>query len=101
MLASVRAEFTKLGSSPAMISQEVSVAEGMLPPTFTIWLAAQGLMREMSMNLGLQTGGSTGAVSVGIDIYVSYYGSQVQVTAPAASDVLSYQSFLKSLGTKG
>ncbi len=101
MLASVRAEFTKLGSSSAMINQEVSLAEGMLPPTFTIWLDAQGLMREMSMNLGLQTGGSTGAVSVGIDIYVSYYGSQVQATAPAASDVLSYQSFLKSLGAKG
>jgi hypothetical protein len=40
-------------------------------------------------------------VSVGIDIYVSYYGSQVQVTAPAASDVISYDAFLKSLGTKG
>jgi len=68
-------------------------------PTVTVWLDAQGLMREMSMNLGLLTGGS-GTVSVSMVMYVSYYGSPVQVTAPAASDTISYESFLKTLGAK-
>ena len=99
MLASVRSEFTRLGYSPAAINQEVTLAERMLPPTVTVWLDAQGLMREMSMNLGLLTGGS-GTVSVSMVMYVSYYGSPVQVTAPAAADTISYESFLKTLGAK-
>jgi hypothetical protein len=106
LLASVRAEFTKLGYSPALINQEVSLEQAMLPPTVTVWLDAQGLMREMSMNLGVQAGGSGSAVSVSavsvrLDVYVSYYGSPVQVTAPASSDVIAYQSFVKALGAKG
>jgi hypothetical protein len=100
LLASVRSEFTRLGYSPAAINQEVTLAERMLPPTVTVWLDAQGLMREMSMNLGLQTGGSGTAVSVSMVMYVSYYGSPVQVTAPAASDTISYDSFLRTLGAK-
>ena len=98
MLASVRSEFTRLGYSPAAINQEMTLAEGMLPPTVTVWLDAQGLMREMSMNLGLQTSGSGSAVSVSMVMYVTYYGSPVQVTAPAAADTISYQAFLRALG---
>lgn len=101
LLASVRAEFTKLGYSQAMINQEVSLEQAMLPPAITVWLDAQGLMREMSMELGVQTSGSGTAVSVTLDIYVSYYGTPVQVTAPAPSDVISFQSFLKATGAKG
>jgi uncharacterized protein (UPF0333 family) len=100
MLASTRAEFTKLGFAPAQIDQEVSLAQEMLPPTVTVWIDAQGLMREMSMNLGLQTSGSSSTVSGSMVIYLSYLGSPVQITAPAASDVISYTSFLKSLGAK-
>lgn len=100
MLASVRAEFTKLGFSSAMIDQEVSLAQTMLPPTVTVWIDAQGLMREMSMNLDLQTSGSSSTVSGSVVTYLSYIGSQVQITAPAASDTISYTSFLKALGVK-
>ena len=101
MVASERAEFTRLGLSPAMINQEMSLAQEMLPPTITVWINPQGLMREMSMNLGLQTGGSGGTVSANMVVYLSYVGSPVQITAPAASDVISYASFLQALGSKG
>ena len=72
----------------------------MLPPTVTVWLDAQGLMREMSMNVSVQTGGSGGAGSASMVMYISNYGSQVTITAPAASDTISYSSFLKALGSK-
>jgi hypothetical protein len=100
LLASVRTEFAKLGYSPALIDQQVSLAQQMLPPTVTVWLDAQGLMREMSMNLGVQTGGSGGATSGSMVIHVSNYGSPVRATPPPSSDVISYDSFLKALGAK-
>ncbi len=56
---------------------------------------------EMSMNLALQTGGPGGTVSGSLDMYDSDYGSPVQATAPAASDTISYASFLQALGDKG
>ena len=101
LLAAMRSEFTKLGYSPALIAQEMALAQDMLPPTVTIWLDAQGLMREMNLNLALQTGGSGGTVTGSMVMYVSYYGSPVQVTAPPASDVISYPSFVQALGGKG
>ena len=101
LLASVRAEFTKLGYSSAMIDQEMTLAQHVLPPVVTIWLDAQGLMREMSINLDLQMGGSGGNVTGSMVLYVSNYGSPVQVTAPPSSDSISYQSFLQALGAKG
>ena len=100
LLTSVRAEFARLGYSSAMIDQEVSLAQGMLPPTVTVWLDAQGLTREMSMNVSVQTGGSGGAGSASMVMYISNYGSQVTITAPAASDTISYSSFLKGLGSR-
>ena len=100
LLAAMRSEFTKLGYSPALIAQEMALAQDMLPPTVTIWLDAQGLMREMNLNLALQTGGSGGTVTGSMVMYVSYYGSPVQVTAPPASDVISYPSFVQALGGK-
>ena len=101
LLASVRAEFAKLGYSPAMIDQEVTLAQDMLPPTVTVWIDAQGLTREMSINLALQVGGASSVVTGSMNLYVSYSGSPVQVTAPSASDTISYQSFLTALGGKG
>jgi len=101
LLASVRAEFTRLGYSSAMVDQEVSLAQQMVPPTVTVWLDAQGLMREMSMNLALQTAGSAGAISGRMVLYVSNYGAPVQITAPPSSQVISWSSFLKAFGAKG
>jgi hypothetical protein len=100
MLASVRAEFTKLGLSPALLAQEVALAQEMLPPTVTVWIDAQGLMREMSMNLGLQTSGSNSTVSGSMAVYLQYLGSPVQIATPAPSDTISYASFLNALGGK-
>ena len=101
LLAAMRSEFTKLGYPPTLIAQAMALAQDMLPPTVTVWLDAQGLMREMNLNLALQTGGSGGTVTGSMVVYVSYYGSPVQVTAPPASDVISYPSFEQALGGKG
>ena len=37
----------------------------------------------------------------GMVMYISGYGSPVQVTAPPSSDTISYRSFLQALGAKG
>jgi hypothetical protein len=100
LLASVRAEFARLGFSSAMVDQEVTLAQQMVPPTVTVWLDAQGLMREMSLNVSLQTGGSAAGIVGSMVIYVSDYGAQVQITAPPPSQVISWYSFLKAVGAK-
>jgi hypothetical protein len=101
LLEAVRTEFARLGFSPVRIDQEVSLAEGMPPPTVTVWLDAQGLVREMSMNLGTPGSGLGSAVAGSMVLDFSHYGAPVQIGAPEPSDTISYSSFLRILGAKG
>jgi hypothetical protein len=98
LLASVRAEFAKLGYSPAVMNQEVSLAEGMPPPTITVWLDGQGLLREMIVNVNTQ---ALGPAAGGMVMDVSYYGSPVRITAPPASETETLAAYLKALHREG
>ncbi len=100
LLAGVRAESAKLGLSPAATQQQLSLAQGMLPPTVTVWLDAQGMVREMGVKVGLQVNGSGSAASGNVVLDFTNYGAPVQITPPASSDTISYPAFLQALGLK-
>jgi hypothetical protein len=100
LLAAVRTEFAKLGLSQAAIDQQVSLARGMLPPTVTVWLDAQGIVREMTVNLSVQVSGSGQPAYGSIVLDFTNYGSPVRITAPPPSDTISYPAFLQALGLK-
>ena len=100
LLAAVRTYFAKLGFSPAVTQQELSLAQQMLPPTITVWLDAQGMVREMGVKVGVQVSGSGSAATGDVVVDFSNYGSPVHVSAPAPSDTISYSSFLRALGLK-
>jgi hypothetical protein len=96
MIASAKAEIAKLGLSSAMASLELSLVQGMSPPTVTVWIDAQGLVRQMSMSqqrIGLGSGGS---FTMLVDF--SHFGAPVLITPPAPSDTISYKSFLQTAG---
>ncbi|HXW88740.1 MAG TPA: hypothetical protein VEJ42_10825 [Streptosporangiaceae bacterium] len=95
-----KTEFAKLGYSPAVTGQLLTMVQGTSPPTVTIWLDSRGLVREMSESLGVQASGPGSGVSVSMVIDVSGYGSPVAITAPPPSQTISYQSLLKATGLK-
>jgi hypothetical protein len=72
----------------------------MMRPTFTVWFDAQGLLREMSVQLSLQVQLNSTNDSVGGDVIMDFsnYGTAVRIAAPPASDTISYKSFLQTLG---
>jgi hypothetical protein len=96
MIASAKAEIARLGLSSAMASLELSLVQGMSPPTITVWIDAQGLIRQMSMSL--QKMGLGSAMSVTMLVDFSHFGAPVLITAPAPSDTISYKSLLQTAG---
>jgi len=100
MIEAARTESARLGYSSAMTAQELSLVQHMSPPTVTVWLDAQGLVREMSLNLGVQANGLGSSAAAGLVIDYTHFGAPVQITAPPPSDTVSYQSFLKATGAK-
>jgi hypothetical protein len=97
----IRAQSAKMDYSPAMTQQELTLAQDMSPPTITVWLDGQGLVRQMSVNLGVQAGGSSSSVAANLVMDYTNFGTPVDITAPPPVDIVSYQSFLQELGTKG
>jgi hypothetical protein len=96
MIAAAQAEF---GSSAAASDRELPLVQAMSPPTLTIWADAPGFIRQMSVNL--QVSGLGKVVSGDLVMRFSHFGTPVVITAPAPSDVISYQSFLQNLGNFG
>ena len=103
MIASARKEFAALGLDSATANAELRMIASVQPPTFAVWFDAQGLLREMSlqMSLSLPASGSDGSDgSVGGDIVMDFsnFGAPLRITAPAASDTISYKSFFQTIG---
>jgi len=99
MIKAVTEESAEHEYSSATTDQELTLVEHMSPPTVMVWLDAQGLVRQMSLNLGVQAGGlGGGATAANIAIDYTHFGAPVHITAPPASDTISYQSFLKATG---
>ncbi len=86
MMAGAKEESARLGFSSAMAS--------LPPPTYTVWFDARGLLRQMDMKWQMT---ALGAMSVSATVDFSHYGSPVQITAPAPSDIIPYRSLLQVL----
>ena len=95
VLAGASEEAARLGFSPAMTSQLSSMVASEPLPTYRVWFDAQGLLRQMDMSL--QTTALV-VMSASVTVDFSHYGSPVQITAPAPSDVISVSSLLGKLG---
>jgi hypothetical protein len=90
MAAAEQKQITALGMS----AQVAAALRSLSPPTLTVCLDQHGLLRQASTSL--QLGGLTGSAASG-DVVETFtrFGMPVQVTAPAAADVLSYETFVK------
>ncbi len=96
MVAAAKKEFAKLGVSPAMTKFMLGQVQSMTPPTVTVWLNQQELVRQMS--LSLQMNGLGAAMSASAVIDFTHFGTPVTIKAPAPSDTISYSSFLRVAG---
>jgi hypothetical protein len=92
MSAAVQKEIAALKLSPLAAGEMRSALARMAPPTIGIWLEHSGLARQMTFQL--QMGGTAGWSGQAVED-LSDYGAPVQITAPAASDVVPYQTFLR------
>jgi len=88
MLAGVRKEAAALGLSPAMTSAELNQARTTPPPTITIWIDPQHLVREMSVTVHVPGGLASGDMVVDF----SHFGVPTRVATPAPASVISYAS---------
>jgi hypothetical protein len=100
LINAAKAEFAGPGYSSAETNQELSLVQGMPPPTVTVWLDAQGLVHQMSVSVSVPASALGASVSVSIAIDIYHYGTPVQITAPPASDTMSFQSLLKAANAK-
>jgi hypothetical protein len=100
IIAAARKEFAALGLKGGSESSVLQAVASVLRPTMTVWFDAQGLLREMSVQLSLQMQVGSTNDSAGGDVFMDFsnYGAPVKIVAPAASDTISYESFLRSLG---
>jgi hypothetical protein len=100
MIADARQESAKLGLRGASESEALQAIGSMLQPKITVCFDAQGLLRQMSMRLGvqLQAGSSKDAFELPAMNFTNY-GTPVRISAPPPSDTISYSSFLKGLGS--
>jgi hypothetical protein len=98
MLAAAKKESAELGLPAAMSDLEQNLVRTM-SPTLAVWIDAQGLVHEMSLNLQMTTLGSAASATVVMDF--THFGAPVHITAPAPSDTISYKSFLQRLDLNG
>ena len=103
MIAAARKELAQLGLNGGSASSVLQAMASLLQPTYTVWFDAQGLLREMSVQLSLQMqlGSTNDSPDGAVFMDFTNYGAPVKIAAPAASDTLSYTSFLRSLGASG
>ena len=95
MLAAVRQEMS-VGKFPARLATaELRVTQFIPVPTYSVWFDANELMRQLSVTMRL--GGLTNAAAGDLVLRFSNYGARVRISAPAASDVISYDSYLKAV----
>ena len=95
MLAAVRQEMSA-GKFPARLATaELRVTQFIPVPTYSVWFDANGLMRELSMSLRMDS--ISGMTAGDMVMQFSNYGAPVRIAAPASSDTVSYQSFLKGV----
>jgi hypothetical protein len=100
LIATLKKEAATLGSGSASLGDALKMIGSMFQPTVTAWFDSQGLLRQLGVHLGmqLQVQSSNSSLDANVVMNFTNYGTPVRVTAPPASDTISYESFLKGLG---
>ena len=93
MTAAARQEISALKLSPDVASAIRSVLSRISPPTLTVWVDSQGLLRQLSARV--QIGSLAGAVTSEVVENFSNFGAPVHIAAPPTRDVVSYRAFLR------
>ena len=96
MAEAQKAEEAALGLSPseqARILGQVS----MQPPTITMWIDQQKVLRQMTESLQMNMANS-GSASGQIVFDFKDYGAAVHIAAPGASEVMPFNQFMRQAG---
>jgi hypothetical protein len=95
MIAAARKAISRLPSSEA--SAGMRIVQAMSPPTFTVWIDGQKMMREMSVNLQLSGVGAVATANMSATMALSNYGTPVVVKAPPKSDTIPLSALSSAL----
>ncbi|HET7523938.1 MAG TPA: hypothetical protein VFJ79_07335 [Acidimicrobiales bacterium] len=95
---SIQDEISQMGLTPQQVSQIQDALQQVQAPTFTVWFDSSHLMRQMSVLLSL---GGAVAASGSVEMNFVHYGTPVHITAPPASDAVSFQQFLQDVQEAG
>ena len=94
-LAGAKQELVKLGFSQAQAGAALEVVRNTPPPTITAWFDAKSqLACQITVNMQVGKPQSASSTNVQMVMTFTHYGAPVKVTAPAPSDVVSFQQYL-------
>jgi hypothetical protein len=85
VLAWGRQEIAELGLSSAQASAALQYLESHRPPTMTVWIDPDQLMREVGINAVSASPGSSGPDGGQLVIDFTHYGVPVRISAPGSS----------------
>jgi hypothetical protein len=91
------AKAAKLRGLPQSFVQKIEDATGSSTIPVTVWVGADGLVRQLRETLNTTTGGQSLTTTVTIDI--SDYGADISVSAPPSDQVLDLSDLASSLTT--
>jgi hypothetical protein len=94
----IKEEFGALGVSSGITDQELNQLSGAFSPlTMTIWIDQQHLVREMGINLQLNSSAGSSADALSADVVTDFsnYGAPVRIVAPPPADTISATSLLQ------
>ena len=98
MVAGAKQEFAKIGLSGAETNAALQALENTQPPTITAWFSSTTNLTcqvTFSMQFGAPT--SSRSASVQTELTFTHYGMPVMITAPPASDTVSFQQYLRGV----
>jgi hypothetical protein len=105
VIVTKKAMAARLKSEEAQGGAEASAIKAALaelsvhPPQLDVWVNASDLLQREKAVISISTGSAT--VGGEIDIDFSNYGTQAEVTTPAASQVAPYSTFLSATQAAG
>jgi hypothetical protein len=97
MLAAAKAEYAKLGLSPALTNAALAALPAATPPAITAWFGSQDqLACQLSINIQLGAPTASGSGVAQMAMTFTHYGVPVQVIPPPSSETTSLQQLAKA-----
>ena len=87
-----------LGLTPAQQAQILGRVQ-MKPPTITLWIDQNEVLRQMTEALQMSTGGNNLSGNVVFDFH--NYGATVTISSPPSSQVIPFATYITEFGSQG